>query len=87
MNFFANHIHLHSTGLLKGLKKLKGLIEETYRCLKHDAHPSNTLVTIDAEYNKDRYLCSVKCQLISMGPLKTPIQCRGTNTRIYKQMF
>jgi len=60
---------------IKGTKKLKGPFKENCRCLGHDVQPLHTSITIDVQYNKGRYLYSVKCQLISMDPLNTPIQC------------
>jgi len=34
---------------IKGIKKLKGLIVENCRCLKHNVHSLDTLVTIDVQ--------------------------------------
>jgi len=36
-------------GGIKGTKKLKGLIVENRRCLKHDVQPPNTSMTIDVQ--------------------------------------
>lgn len=65
--------------IIKETKELKGLIVENCRCLKHDVEPSNTSIAIDIK--KGRYLYCKECWLMSMGLLKTSIQCRWYETK------
>jgi len=44
----------------KGTKKLKTLIVENCRCLKHNVQPPDTSVTIDVQKKEDIYIvCNI----------------------------